>query len=70
MFDCKFEYMKFPVLLLLIWPVFLIYFGKPIMLMASHNLVMIILSYAVWESVNMHESGTLYCQHLAMVCHI
>jgi hypothetical protein len=70
MFDCIFECMKFPVLLLLIWPVVLIYFGKPIMLMVSHNLVMIILSCAVWESVNMHNSGMLYCQHFATVYHI
>jgi hypothetical protein len=40
------------------------------MLMAGDNLAMIILWYVVWESVNMHESGTLYCQHFAMVCHI
>jgi len=70
MFDCIFEYTKFPVVLLLIWPVFLIYFGKPIMLMASRNIVMIILSYAIWESVNMHYSGMLYCQPFAAVCHI
>jgi hypothetical protein len=69
MFDCIFECMKFPVFLLLIWPLFLTYFGKPIMLMASHSLVMIVLSYAIWESVNMHNSGMLHCQHFAAVCH-
>ena len=70
MFDCIFENKKFPVVLLLIWPIFLMYRGKPVMPMASRNLVMIILPYAIWQSVNMHYSGMLYCQHFAAVCHI
>ena len=40
------------------------------MLMTSHDIVMIILWYAIWESVNMHYSGMLYCQHFAAVCPI
>ena len=68
--DCIFEYMKFPVLLFLMWGIFLIYIGKPIMLMANHSLVVIILLYAISESVNMHNSGLVYSQHSATICHV
>jgi hypothetical protein len=40
------------------------------MLMASHNLAMIIFSYAIRESVDMHDSGMLQAQHFATVCHV